>query len=319
MPTDPNSGDTGFQTGTGGYVDSIATDPKGRFLYTLDVQTSSFGIPIGENGIGALAINRTTGELTQIAGSPYPVAYRGGTVVESGNGAYLYSAGTGTGNIDVFAINQQTGALTKNSTMNGVPGDGLAASWDGRFIFDGDNSQVTTYAIAPTTGALSQVSAVNVDNIGPIFLSYSGKFLYSVSDTGVTVMSVSSSGQLTVTQMNFPAVQTAGGIPRRMVATSRDDRFAYVATSSGQNVGSIQAYALDPTTGAIGAPVGTPLTMLVGQSPLQVTLDFSGKFLYSVFTGTNLLTFPINPDGSVGHGAVDPGTTGIVDFFELSP
>lgn len=319
MPTDANSGDTGFMTGTGGNVDSIAIDPKGRFVYTLDVQTSSFGIPIGNNGIGAFTIDRATGELARVAGSPYPINYRGGSVVESGNGAYLYAAGSGAGTIEVFAINQATGAVTVNSTVTGVPGDGLAASWDGRFIFDGDNSTVTAYAITPATGALTAVSSAYVENIGPIYLSYSGKFLYSVSDTGITVMSVSSTGQLTVTQANFPAVQTAGGIPRRMLATSRDDRFAYVATSSGQNVGSIQAYALDANTGAIGAPVGTPVTMLVGQAPLQVTLDFNGKFLYATFTGTNLLTFPINPDGSIGHSAVNPGVTGTSDFFELSP
>lgn len=319
MPTDLISGDTGFQTGTGGQVDSIATDSKGRFLYTLDVQTSSFGIPIGENGIGAFTIDRTTGELTRIAGSPYPVAFRGGSVVEDGNGLFLFAAGTNANAIDTYSIDQTTGALLQTSTLKGDAGDQLAASWDGRFVFNAGNGQVAAYSITSGSGTLTQVSTVGVQNVGPIFLSYSGKFLYSVSNNGVTVISVSNAGQLTVTQSSFPAVQVAGGLPRRMVATSRDDRFAYIGTSSGENIGALQAYSVDPATGVIGSPVGAPVTMQVGESPLQVTLDFNGKFLYVTFTGINLQTFPIHTDGSIGPGAINPGESANVDFFELSP
>lgn len=319
MPTDPNSGDTGFMTGTGGQTDSIATDPKGRFLYTLDVQTSSFGIPIGSNGIGALTVDHATGELTRIAGSPYPVSYRGGSVVEDGRGLFLFAAGSKVNTIETYSLNQSTGALTKTSILKNDAGDQLAASWDGRFLFNAGNGQVAAYNIAAGTGSLTQVSSVTVPNVGPIFLSYSGKFLYSVSNGGVTTISVTNAGQLMVTQASFPAAQVAGGLPRRMLGTSRDDRFAYIATSSGENVGALQAYSIDPTTGAIGSPVGKPVTMQVGQSPLQVTLDFNGKFLYSTFTGINLQTFPIQADGSIGPGAINPGESANVDFFELSP
>ena len=319
MPTDSNSGDTGFQTGTGGLVDSIAIDPKGRFLYTLDVQTSSFGMPIGENGIGAFTVNRSTGELTRVAGSPYPSSYAGGSVAEDGSGLFLFVAGTRSGLIDTYAIDQTTGALTKVATLKASAGDRLSASWDGRFVFNAGDGDINAYSIMPATGALTQVSTVSVPNPGPLFLGYSGKFLYSVSNTGVTAMSVSNAGQLTVTQLNFPAAQVAGGVPRRMVATSRDDRFAYVATSAGEDIGSLQAFSLDPSTGAIGQPVGAPVKMQVGQSPLQITLDFSGKFLYGTFTGLNTETFPINTDGSVGKGAINPGQASNADFFELSP
>jgi len=319
MPTDPNSGDTGFMSGTGGETDSIATDPKGRFVYTLDVQTSSFGIPIGNNGIGAFTVDRATGELTRIAGSPYPVSYRGGSVVEDGHGLFLFAAGSKANAIDSYSVDQSTGALKKSSTLKHDAGNQLAASWDGRFLFNAGNGQVAAYSIAAGTGTLTQVSNVSVQNVGPIFLSYSGKFLYSVSNRGVTTISVGNSGQLTITQASFPAVQVAGGLPRRMIASSRDDRFAYVGTSSGENIGALQTYSVDPATGAIGSPIGNPVTMQVGQSPLQVTLDLNGKFLYATFTGINLQTFPIQADGSIGPGAINPGESANVDFFELSP
>lgn len=318
MPTDQNSGDTGFETGTGGMTDSIATDPQGRFLYTLDVETSSFGMPIGENGIGAFTVDRTTGELTMVPGSPYISTFRGGSAVEDGTGKFLFVAGTGTGVIDTYAINQATGVLTKASSLNSSAGDELSASWDGHFLFNAGDGQVNAYSIG-NTGTLTQVSTVTVQNPGSIYLGYSGKFLYSVSNAGITAISVSTTGQLAVTQANFPAVQTAGGIPRRMIATSRDDKFAYVATSSGNDIGAIQVYSLDGTTGAIGNAVGTPVTMAAGESPLQVTLDFNGKFLYATFTGLNTETLPVNADGTLGSGAINPGESGNADFFELSP
>jgi 6-phosphogluconolactonase (cycloisomerase 2 family) len=319
MPTDPNSGDTGFMTGTGGETDSIASDPQGRFVYTLDVQTSTFGIPIGSNGIGAFKVDRATGELARIPGSPYPVSYRGGSVVEDGHGLFLFAAVSKTNVIDTYSIDQSTGALKKTATLKNGAVDQLAAGWDGRFVFNAGNGRVASYSIAAGTGTLTQVSTVSVQNVGPIFLSYSGKFLYSVSNSGVTTISVGNTGQLTVTQASFPAVQVAGGLPRRMIATSRDDRFAYIGTSSGENIGALQTYSVDPTTGAIGNPVGKPVTMQVGQSPLQVTLDFNGSFLYATFTGINLQTFPIQSDGSIGPGAINSGESANVDFFELSP
>lgn len=318
MPTDQNSGDTGFETGTGGLTDSIATDPQGRFLYTLDLETSSFGMPIGENGIGAFTVDRNTGELKTVSGSPYMSTFRGGSIVEDGTGEFLFVAGTNTGVIDTYTIDQTSGALTKVTSLTDSAGGQLAASWDGHFIFNAGDGQVNAYSIG-SNGALTQVSSVMVQNPGPIFLGYSGKFLYSVSNAGITAISVSTAGQLTVTQPNFPAVQAAGGIPRRMIATSRDDKFAYVATSSGDDVGAIQVYSLDATTGAIGNAVGTAVTMAVGESPLQVTLDFNGKFLYATFTGLNTETLAVNPDGTLGKGAINPGESGNADFFELSP
>ncbi|HTP12233.1 MAG TPA: beta-propeller fold lactonase family protein [Bacteroidota bacterium] len=319
MPTDPNSGDTGFDTGTGGFVDDIATDPKGgRFLYTLDVQTSSFGIPIGENGIGAFTVNRTTGELTRVAGSPYKVSFRGGSVAEDGNGVFLFVAGTNANTVDTYSIDQTSGALTKTMSLNSSAGDQLSASWDGRFLFNGGNGQVVSYSIA-SNGALTQISAVPVQNVGPIFLSYSGKFIYSVSNNGITAISVSNAGQLTVTQASFTATQVAGGLPRRTIATSRDDRFAFMGTSAANNIGSLQSFSVDPTTGAIGNPIGSPTTFAVGQVPLQITLDFSGKFLYFTFTGINLQTSAVNADGTLGAPVINPGQAGNGDFFELSP
>lgn len=319
MTTDPESGDTGFFTGTGGFVTSIASDPKGRFVYTLDVQTSSFGIPIGENGIGAFSINRNTGELTRIAGSPYPVTFRGGSVSMDGNALFLFVAANKGNTIDTYLIDQSTGALTKSSTATDSAGDQLVVSWDGRFLFDAGNGQISAYSIAPGTGALAKVSTATTDNTGPLFLSYSGKFLYSMSNFGVTAISVANDGQLAVTQASFPVAQVAGGLPPRLIATSRDDRFAYIGNSSGENVGAVQAFTVDPNTGALGTPVGAPVTLDVGQSPLQVTLDYSGKFLFATFTGINLQTFPINSDGSVGPPTDNPGVSTSVDFFELSP
>ena len=45
-------------------VFQLVADPKGRFLYALDLGASSFGIQFGQIGISAFQINRSSGILT---------------------------------------------------------------------------------------------------------------------------------------------------------------------------------------------------------------------------------------------------------------
>ena len=44
----------------------LAVDPRGRFLYTLNRGASSFGVQIGQAGIGAYQINQANGVLTPV-------------------------------------------------------------------------------------------------------------------------------------------------------------------------------------------------------------------------------------------------------------
>jgi 6-phosphogluconolactonase len=107
-----------------------------------------------------------TGALTPIAGSPY---LTGGTVAAVGTvdptGKFFFVSNSGSDNIQAFAINQVTGALTS------VPGAPFATELlpaplvidpSGKYLYsvNTDANSVSSFAIDATTGALTLVNTV---------------------------------------------------------------------------------------------------------------------------------------------------------------
>lgn len=306
---DPISGNLGWLPGTGGLITSLAPDPKGRFLYALSVATSSFGMPIGKNGLSAFTIDRSSGELMQVSGSPYDVPSRGGNIAVTGDGQRLVLDSNST--ITVFTINQTTGALSQVSSTSGE-GNQLTTSWDGQFLFAGSgNGRTASYKIA-SGGSISEVNHVDVQNPGRLFLSRSGHFLYSSGQEGVSVLSVSATGQLSI------ALGNSAGWQR--VASSRDDRIVYLSRDATEiTVGAIQAFRSDPNTGAIGAQIGAPVTFANGDFPYQIETDYSHEFLIVVLASGSLLSYPISQDGTLGTPMTVQGQFVGPQFFAQAP
>jgi 6-phosphogluconolactonase len=77
------------------------------------------------------------------------------------------------------------------------------------------------------------------------------------------------------------------GYAPRAVTAHPSGRFIYVlgASLDGSGTGSINAYTVNPTTGALTI-VNDPL-MIAGSIPFSVTVDPSGKFAYAVGGGTH--------------------------------
>jgi 6-phosphogluconolactonase (cycloisomerase 2 family) len=308
MPTDQLSGNLGWLPGTGGLITSLAPDPKGRFLYALSVSTSSFGIPIGKNGLSAFTIDRNSGALTLIGGSPYDVPRRGGDIAVTGDGQRLVLLSNGT--LTSYSIDQTTGALSRISSTS-VPGTSVATSWDGQFVFAGArDGRVTSLKIA-ADGTLSEVNHVDAQNSGQLVLSYTGKYLYSSGEDAITVIGVGSSGDLSILQANF-----AGW---RRVGTSRDDRFVYLSRDATDVApGAVETFQFDATTGAIGNAVGTPTTFPNGDFP-YIRTDYSGGFLIVALSSEDFLDYPINQDGSFGSPNMIQGTFIGPQFFVEVP
>jgi 6-phosphogluconolactonase len=98
---------------------AIAVDPKGKYLYT-----SGFVSSTNTNGvINAFKINQTTGALTALAGSPYPImpvtcpaCWQGeqfNDITTDRNGNFLIGPGNFNGVIYVYRINRSTGSLAE--------------------------------------------------------------------------------------------------------------------------------------------------------------------------------------------------------------
>ncbi|MGA8222612.1 MAG: choice-of-anchor D domain-containing protein [Candidatus Acidiferrales bacterium] len=103
---------------------ALAVDPAGRFLFAANTKDNNSG----DNDVSVFQINPTTGALTETPNSPFSAGNGAGptTLATDPLGLFLYvgnttnNADTSLGEVDVYSINQTTGALTPSiQSQNG--------------------------------------------------------------------------------------------------------------------------------------------------------------------------------------------------------
>lgn len=280
-------------------VIQVLPDVKGRFVYVLNVEAIAVGMTIGEPGIAGFKINPQTGALSAVPGSPIMFSQRNNNfMVMDGTGHFLFepnglgnSASTG---FDVYAIDQNTGALTKTASTSNAPplGNFAAASADGQFVFNAGNGQVEAFSIVSSTGQLVAAGSPlsTGGSAGPIAVSSDGKFLYVANgnEGTVAVFAIGAGGALSLVSGSPFAIDPGA----ESLELTPDGRFLYVAaftdtaTSANQTV---KGYAVNPAAGMF-----TPISGAVVNNVDSVTIDLSGKFAYISSPGT-LFTYSIDP------------------------
>ncbi|HZS26364.1 MAG TPA: beta-propeller fold lactonase family protein [Candidatus Angelobacter sp.] len=280
-------------------VIQIVGDVKGRFVYVLNVDATAVEMTIGEPGIAGFKIDRQTGALTSVPGSPITFPQRNNNfMVMDGTGHFLFepnglgdSASTG---FDVYAIDQNTGTLTKTTSTSNAPplGNFAAASADGQFVFNAGNGLVEAFSIVSSTGQLLADGAPisTGGSAGPIAASSDGKFLYvaNANEGTVAVFAVGAGGALSMVSGSPFAIDPGA----ESLELTPDGKFLYVAaftdtaTSANQTV---KGYAVNP-----GAGTFTPIPGAIVNNVDSVTIDFSGKFAYISSPGS-LFTYSIDP------------------------
>lgn len=307
MPTDRNSGVTAFDTGSGGFVGAIAIDRLGRFLFTADVQTFHANEPIGNNAIGAFTIDRNSGVLTRIAGSPYVLSQRPQDIAIDGTGRFVYVSLPETGTIDIWSVNQSSGALTHAGSSAGG-GAQLATTWDGRFLLSNANNAVTSFSIDQATGGLTPASTVVLDKSNGLSLSIGNKQAYSWTGNTATVLTLDSDGKLA---LGRTGITLQGGDRALYISVGADNRMAFV-TIQNQSTGQGHLVRYD---GIGGDQLG-----VFGTNVMHAEVDFNGKFVYAANGGGGpLQTYVFNPNGGFGPGPMATGPVANVQFFRLSP
>jgi 6-phosphogluconolactonase len=140
----------------GGDPDGLVVHPSGKFLYCANTY---------ENSVAAFTIDQTTGALTVLTSSPFPVG--GGdfsapySVAQDPAGKFLYTLGSGDGNIYEFTVDSNTGALTPvaSSPFQGLYlyASSLTVDPSGRFLYSSSEGAVyiRVLSIDGTSGALS--------------------------------------------------------------------------------------------------------------------------------------------------------------------
>jgi 6-phosphogluconolactonase (cycloisomerase 2 family) len=177
----------------------LAMDPAGGFLYVANA---------GSDNISVFSIDSSTGALTQLANSPFPVGLPPLNIQLTPSGNYLYVTASGgqagnDGSIAGFSVN--AGALTALSAKNpissdGVNPNGLAIDPSGTYLYAANTSSgsISIFTIG-SSGALSEVqnSPLADTYTAPVslILDAKGAYLYVANQgsSNVAVYSISSS------------------------------------------------------------------------------------------------------------------------------
>jgi 6-phosphogluconolactonase len=174
----------------------LAADPRADFLYMADDG-------VGGNGsISAYAINRRTGALSPVTGSPFPggenFSPTGGFpdfLTVDPKGRFLF-VGNGDLYVSAFTINAATGALTIVQSLqlpSGGDPAGLVVDPSGKYLYVSFNEELSpfegvvgTYTIDQNSGALTLVAGpfATGGSAGGLTVTPSGQFVYVATFTG---------------------------------------------------------------------------------------------------------------------------------------
>jgi 6-phosphogluconolactonase len=220
----------------------------GRFAYVANNGLNSI------DSVSAYAINRTTGLLTPVPGSPFGAGHTPISVAVHANGKFLYALNPvgmpQNGALTVFSINGATGML---APIGGSPFALSSASYAmaldpvGKFAF-----------VAKSTSSAPGLSVHVLD-----------------ANTGVPALVAGS-----------PFAIPGGGIPVAVTANA-DGKFVYVGTQGGGpgNLATIVAYSVNATTGALTLVAGSPFAPPGVAVVRSLSADPAGKFLFGVGSG----------------------------------
>jgi hypothetical protein len=232
--------------------------PSSTFVYTT-------GTSVNGTGLFAFKIVGATGGLSAIADPYIPaVAWTDPqSALMSGNGKFIYvsdyagSSGSTTSYLRTYPVNLSDGTLSEGPTWSTTTSDiyldvTLAATDSlGKYVYAWFSSEASlglgAFSIDQTTGALTAVP-------GSPYVFYS---------------------------QGPPYVDAPFGPLNAVVAPSGDYVYAggYTISNLSQDIVSIFAFAVDPTSGALTPVAGSPYT-LADFTPYKLAIHPNGKFLY---------------------------------------
>jgi 6-phosphogluconolactonase (cycloisomerase 2 family) len=299
---------------------TMAIDPSGSFLYQTALEFNN-----AQGGIFAYTIDRSSGSLTQISGSPYlanisffsdAVDQRGKFLFAQGpNGVYAFSITPATG-----GLTQVPGSPFSSPTPTIVftqPANRMGVDQTNNFLYVSTNGGIVGYTINQSSGQLTAIAGspfgADVNNPFAIVVAPSNKFLYethSANDTNLYGYSIDqTTGALTPLagspfnkgQCGTNTVSTSGSPDNMTIASA--GKFLYLA-----NCGT---YSIDPNSGAL-AQVSN---FVPGDWPV---IDPTGDFLWALTQQEPCFHCEIG----VTTYQVDPNTGGLTavpnSFFSMT-
>jgi 6-phosphogluconolactonase (cycloisomerase 2 family) len=216
-----------------------------------------------------------------------------------------FAVNTGDNTLSTFLIDASTGQWRAHGYIQtGAAPAAAATDPSGKFVYvvNKTDDTVSGFALDTTNGALSSIDTDGVTagnqpalatGASPVALVVdpTGKFLYVANETDESVSGYSidsMTGALSpidtdaVTGGIQPAIAT--GIAPAAVTIDPLGKFLYVMNGGGAP-GSVSAFAIDATAGALTTVAGSPFA--AGTAPADFAMDASGKFLYVANSGSD--------------------------------
>ncbi|HEY4217882.1 MAG TPA: beta-propeller fold lactonase family protein [Gemmatimonadaceae bacterium] len=252
----------------------FANEP-GRFVYS----TSSNGA--NTTHVHQFSLDATTGDLTAIGSGN--VSAGGGTegIAADPAGKFVYVTNNSSNNVQMYSIDQTTGALTSLGTVGtGTQPREIAVDPTGRFAYvvnnnGGGTGSISRYTIDGSTGLLTANGTTPIGtNPQGIAIERAGRFLYATNfgSGSLQEFAINADGSLT-------SIGTVSGLTRAFYLTSDPGgRFLYVTTSSAPNPTGVAQYKIE-SDGTL--TLLTPLTNLGGTID-GVAVDATSRFAYAL-------------------------------------
>jgi len=292
-----------YSAGTG--ADTLAVDPGGWFVYASSI-----------DGIYGYQINPTTGNLTPMQGSPFPLQNYGNGVPPSisvdPSGSFLFAryGGIELGIMSPYRIDRSSGALTSTGFAVNTAWVSRAFDSSGQYVYviDANNfGDVVGYRINPNNGAMTTFPGdpFYTLDVSTTVMDSTGSFLYvgGVAESGGAIDAFTinySTGLLTPMSGSpflVPDAQLWG------LVADPQTRFLWAYEQGSQR--GIRAFSITPGTGIL-----VPSAYFTVLDPYYIggwVEDHSGKYIFTGYQVGNpnngespgVVSWPISGNGDL--------------------
>lgn len=235
----------------GGGSAPLAVTPSGRFLYTY----STIPGVSGAWGVAGYAIDPNSGSLTALSASPFFASTNPPGLLwlrMDPAGKFLYTVALFSDEINVFSVDQNTGALTLQ------PNSPFHTQFESPIFFTLDATGQFGYMAYEKRGHAGGEGVISGYKIDPA----SGAFTLVPGSPFIVPLDPSASNP------------SFGATPN-WAASDPSSKFLYV---TDDHQFDLWTYSIDPTSGALTLLPSSP--MHIPQSANQFTIDPGGNFAY---------------------------------------
>jgi 6-phosphogluconolactonase (cycloisomerase 2 family) len=158
--------------GVGKAPQSMAIDPSGRFAYVANK---------GDGTVSAFVIDRTTGRLNPVTGSPFPTGQSPSSIAATPAAGFVYVVDSAASSVLTYAIDPASGrlvAIPGSSVPSGANPVSATVDISGRFLYvvNGNDNTVSGFSLDPVSGVPTPVSGSPfATGIKPVSITTTGK------------------------------------------------------------------------------------------------------------------------------------------------